>query len=631
MNMVAQTLTVGTKELMAALGLSRPGLIARGTREGWKYVDGNGGRQWIVETLPADVQSLLGNAAAADADVAPAVFEYPAYKAASAKNQERTQDRAMFLGMLLTSKMNVQEFCAAWNKGIISKPHLARIGPVSWQTAYRWQKESKDSLDALVPKYRSTKGKSRTLDAHMQSLLIGWYCHRNRRSIQYCHDLLQHQYPGRPISYDSVKRFIESLPAPFVNWARLGTHKAEAVYQPYIDGNPDLYLPMQKVLSDHHCMDFLVERDGVVFRPWLTAFLDYRTAQIVGWCPAVYPSSLTIAVAYYKMILDHGGAELIHIDNGKDYRSQVINGVTKTMKVMGENGIEEEQLVKIHGIFSLCGSVVTFAKAYHGASKGRIERLFGSLEERIGKSFDTYVGSNTVARHEDTQLYFRAIFGQAKRPVLYTWDDYVQVMASAIEWWNHNWRGEGKGMNGRTPAEVFEQHKGPRRDIDPEILSLAFSTAEVRTVGKAGIRMDGVQYYSPELFEYQGRQVVARRQIHKPDEIIVCDESGKVLCNAQANYFLETGDLNADNRKVEGIKKVNTRKVLAFMNQARTPEKGRTMVDIALEAYPAKPLPAPEHYEPQPMPMAAGAEHQTPEPPKARPKLINPFETGMEE
>jgi hypothetical protein len=49
---------------------------------------------------------------------------------------------------------------------------------------------------------------------------------------------------------------------------------------------------MQQVVSDHHNFDFLVEKDGRLFRPWITVIQDYRSGKVLSWCPSIYPSNL---------------------------------------------------------------------------------------------------------------------------------------------------------------------------------------------------------------------------------------------------------------------------------------------------------------------------------------------------
>ena len=277
------------------------------------------------------------------------------------------------------------------------------------------------------------------------------------------------------------------------------------------------------------------------------------------------------------------------------------------MQTLNEDGFVEEELVHLQGAYSVFSEHVTFARPYHGSSKGRMERTFGTFAQLFSRRVVSYVGSNTVERPEDAALYWRALNKKAKRHDVYSWDEYVRALASFVDWWNSSWHGEGNGMDGRTPDEVFEAEAVPMRPVSEEMLALAFSRVEGRKVRRNGVHLDGVNYWSDELLACGGHDVVVRRFIASPNSVLVSDAKGRAICTANADWFLETGDLAVDNKRVGEIR----RKAFQLArdseaNRSAPPEGLHSLIDIAQTRFPARLLPAPE--EDQELAIAAGGE-----------------------
>ena len=81
-------------------------------------------------------------------------------------------------------------------------------------------------------------------------------------------------------------------------------------------------------------------------------------------------------------------------DNGKDYRSKLLNGYNVKAKVFLPEGIEEEAEIFFHGILPALGTDVHFTKPYSGKSKGRQERYYRLLGEYLAKDIGSYTGIN---------------------------------------------------------------------------------------------------------------------------------------------------------------------------------------------------------------------------------------------
>ncbi|MDR2185424.1 MAG: hypothetical protein LBO80_07150 [Treponema sp.] len=167
---------------------------------------------------------------------------------------------------------------------------------------------------------------------------------------------------------------------------------------------------------------------GKLVRPWITTMQDYRSGKVLGWCPSVAPSSLSIIVAYYLAVIQYGIPRKLIFDNGRDYRSELLNGKTAIAAVTTPEGWDEEEEVHIQGLFALIGSEVSFTLPYNGKSKGRQERYYGTLKENFSKEIGSFVGGDTREKPEDAQLYYRNINGMAKRNDVPSWETVVSAL-----------------------------------------------------------------------------------------------------------------------------------------------------------------------------------------------------------
>lgn len=136
-------------------------------------------------------------------------------------------------------------------------------------------------------------------------------------------------------------------------------------------------------VSDHHLADVLVKNKcGKIVRPWITAYQDAKSRKIVA-C-TVYdgsPNATRIKQTLRIGITEYGIPEEVYTDNGKDYLSTDLNPDSP------------------NSVLNLLGIKKRRAKPYHGQSKP-IERFFKTLEERFGKLFYSYIGSDGKNRPE---------------------------------------------------------------------------------------------------------------------------------------------------------------------------------------------------------------------------------------
>ncbi|MEM6394620.1 MAG: Mu transposase C-terminal domain-containing protein [Planctomycetota bacterium] len=163
--------------------------------------------------------------------------------------------------------------------------------------------------------------------------------------------------------------------------------------------------------GDHTQLDFWCRvaspnsKSGyAIVRPWVTAWLDWRTRRIVGFVLSVSPNSSTILAAFRQAMLDpvnKGGPEVVFIDNGKDYDAWVFDGRTKRERLRQKHlrrGYVAEG--EFQGLYRELNIRPHFTLPYSPTSKSRVERFFNTLHDRFDRRFKTYAGRSPDTRPE---------------------------------------------------------------------------------------------------------------------------------------------------------------------------------------------------------------------------------------
>lgn len=122
----------------------------------------------------------------------------------------------------------------------------------------------------------------------------------------------------------------------------------------------------------------------------------------------------------------------------------------------------------------------------------------------------------------------------------------------------------GRGMNNRTPLEVFNEENpvGERKMLSDEKLRLLFLYEEIRTIQQNGIEYLGNTYEHENLYFHQKEKVKIKFDPHDLRSIYVYLETGEFLCKADK---LQTAGWSND---IDSIKaKANRRKKIAKLEK----------------------------------------------------------------
>jgi len=391
------------------------------------------------------------------------------------------------------------------------------------------------------------QGRSPDAVAYFHSL---YHC-QSQPSVKFCHELTAREARQRgwewSASYGATRKWLAAHDSVSVSYLlREGKDAWCRRYMPHNEIDYTLIEPGQLYQTDHHQCDFWVEHDGKQIRPWLTLTEDARSRAVVGWHLGPSPHQDAIAANYLMAFLRWAIPETLRIDNGKDYTSRLLVGVTKAERdrLRREYGRDWQRVIRrdanlvdcvdprFMGITQELGIECVYAIPYSPWSKGQTERLFGTFESRCGKTFATYCGRSSLNRPECLDTIRRGYTKDQKRrlrkrhgrdwkkiAVLRLVDQSavptLDEARTAVDEWAteyHHTVHSADDMAGMTPLEMWQTASSLRRADDRALLFLMQARGVYR-VGPNGVafKVGGARLTygagNPSLYPYDGRDV----------------------------------------------------------------------------------------------------------------------------
>ena len=296
--------------------------------------------------------------------------------------------------------------------------------------------------------------------------------------------------------------------------------------------------------GDHHKLDlFVLDEQGNLVRPWMTAWMDACSRRFVGWELTLEPNSDTVADSFCRAAVYTKGSDVsglpcaIYIDNGKDYRSQRFEG---DRIVESDLGTLNAEFCEQDGLLRAMGVAVHHALPYRGWSKD-VERAFGTLEDFV-RECPGWCGDSPEERPEDNGRILRKL---NERGELMTFETFAECFAEQLlpKYDNHI-----SAEDGLSPAQRYAQAEKARSDTpDWATMSVFKSQCVKRVVSTQGVRLNNQLFWHQDMTDAIREQVTVYYNRGYNSSVTVF-RGGRFLCEAEPVELMNL--LEADQDRV---------------------------------------------------------------------------------
>lgn len=432
--------------------------------------------------------------------------------------------------------MEYRKFCSEPHKEGRMKLFLEKINreyPTASVTAAqinRWNRVYEENgIQGLYDSRGAHNRGQDTIPKEAWNTYYSLWFNNPRATLQQCYEMTCEKYreqiPHMP-SRETFRRKIEKLPQPVKILRNEGKKGFDDKCMPHMDIDYEALASNEQWVADHHVFDVLVEsKNGEIFRPWLTAWLDRRSRYIVGYeinpCP---PNSDIVLRSFAKACQQSGIPETVLLDNGKDFKAYDLFNNENGKSVAGQMGIK------------VTNAIVRNAKAKP------IERYFKTLEEKFFAMMSCYIAGKPHLRPEKMSMTNKKL---KLKGLCMPYEEFLEKAQLIIQEMNNSPH-HGRGMNGHTPYEVYtENFSRPARMVkDEDVLNILLQrTSRPVKVGRNGVRLKatGFCYNSFALFDKIGKEVYARYNSEDVSRIFVYDTEDRFLCKAECNEMVQLG------------------------------------------------------------------------------------------
>ena len=405
----------------------------------------------------------------------------------------------------------------------------------AWDAAY--EKDGRN-IDALIDG-NDREGTGQRIPARLKRAFKDEFLRTQRPNIQLCYDNVVDTARANgwgPVpSYDTFWRYAKRLPRLVRAINRESADRPREVL-PYVVRDPETLDAYHTVQSDIRQLDVPVRctkgcdvctgKKPKGHFPFWIAFIDIRSRRILATELSIdTPDSRQILGVFRRMTDENGLTWRVYLDNGANYRKAFGQALRRQGKTEWDGPTEGQ----LQARFAPLGIEVIYALPYNAQAK-LIERMFRTFRQRFDEDFEAYRGTPGERSEIAKELYYRP-------HELPTLGDLAYLLDLSVEKYNSITPHTGRGMDGRTPTEVFDAHRIARREPDEAWAFLFFDRVSGgREVGRNGVQYDKRTYRLASLEKhllYFGERVDMRVNPDDPRVAAIFDErTGRYVCKA---------------------------------------------------------------------------------------------------
>lgn len=451
----------------------------------------------------------------------------------------------------------------------------------------KWEKLQRAGETALADGRAkgNRKGKT-TIPPEAWSIFFQLWADENQPSIQWCYTqtyaVVKRQLPSLiPLpAVDAFKRQVRQLPVGVVKYYREGSKALDDDVLSYVQRDYEGIDANEWWVSDYHVLDMMVLDDetGERYKPSIVVWMDIRSRKILSWRMRKKPESDGVILSFKDAVSSYGIPENVYLDNGKEYLTHAFGGRGRRKKDV--NAQYATSILDLLGV-QMHNAIPRNARAKI------IERSFGEFSRWFAKSFITYCGNRP---HKRPERHPKVMKNEENIPLA---SEVEELLGVFIEGLHNAHTGDGVGLNGKTPNQVYEETLFKKKTATQDQLNLMLLRSErLQKVSENGVKLKlggrELWYCNEELkINYSGWKVYVKYDPDDLSSVRVYDEKEALLCEVER---LPEGGYDLD-KNTEAVKTVNRirrqhkQSVIAYMDDQRAivqaPAAHEAMVMVA--------------------------------------------------
>lgn len=355
----------------------------------------------------------------------------------------------------------------------------------------RWKAYKEKSWKGLMDnRGKHRKGASKVTPEMMGAMLYYYLDeaeHPLTRCYQYMKDSIKEFFPEQ---YDMIpseatfrRHLLSDIPEPLRILGRKGekAHRDNCGF--YIEREYHTMASNEFLIGDTHTIDVQSQgKDGKLHRLYLSAWMDARSAVMVGWHISTSPSSQTSILALRDaMIRRKAIPENIYVDNGREFLTFDFGGLGhRAKKPKNEpDRFDPPPILKRLGI-NMTNAIVKNARAK------TIERRFLDFKNQISRLFSTFTGGNIMERPE-------CLKARVKDGNVVIDEQLIEEVNEIIEYYFNyeTYGGAVKADHGKRKIDVYSEHYTEGRWASVEELNLMLMrSTRAQKVGRNGVHIN---------------------------------------------------------------------------------------------------------------------------------------------
>jgi putative transposase len=377
---------------------------------------------------------------------------------------------------------------------------IADATGLSFRTLQRWVAAYRRAgLPALARKTRADSGERRGISDRLRQAVEGLALEKPPLPLTSVHRQVR-QFAlmiGEPVpSYWVVRDIVLNLPEDLRTLAHQGARRFGELYE--MVHRREASKPNAVWQVDHAQLDIvLLQEDGSVGRPWLTAVIDDYSRAIAGYYlsfdpPSTLRTSLALRQGIWRKSDPHwqvcGIPDVLYSDNGADFTSKHLEQVAVDLKMR-----------------------LVFSTPGKSQGRGKIERFFRTINEMFLCDLESYTrrGRRTATLTlRQLELLFRTFLIETYHRIPVA----DAELAPSARW-------EEGGFLPRMPESI------------EQLDLLLIEEIRSRRIRRDGIHFQGFRYLSLTLAAYMGEDVTIRYDPRDMAEIRVFYKD-RFLCRA---------------------------------------------------------------------------------------------------